>query len=371
MSEGNGPLVISGEEIQPGETRDLQIRFSESYLGTPVNIPVRVIRASAAGPRVFITGAIHGDELSGIGIIRELLFDQPPELLKGTLVCVPVVNLYGLDNHSRYLPDRRDLNRCFPGTKCGSPSSRLAHALFNEIILQCDYGIDFHTAAAQRTNYPNVRADLRHPAVRNLARMFGLELIVNSRAPRGSLRQAAVQQGIPTIILEGGEVLKIEPTVLESGMRGCQNVLRSLGMIDGQASGPPLFQVRLEKTKWVRASRGGFLRFYARPGDLVRKGEVIAANHGIFGREKDLLRAPVSGLVLGMTTMPAVKPGEPVYHLAVLTDRTFERVKKKLMQAPGDVLYRRVQTDLSTNVIFGAPIPDVAGPEGQGTQLSG
>lgn len=342
-------LEIAGERIRAGETKDLQLKFSESYLGSSVTVPIRVIRAKKPGPKMFITGAIHGDELTGVGIIRELLYDRPPQLLHGTLICVPVVNTYGFENQSRYLPDRRDLNRSFPGIQKGSPTSRLAHAIFHEVVAQCDFGLDFHSAAVRRTNYPNIRAEMRNPQVRDLARAFGCELIVNSLGPNGSLRRTAVKKGIPTLILEAGEVWKVEPGVVEIGVRGCLNLLKRAGMVEGEIE-KPLFQITIEKTQWVRASRGGFLGFHAQPGDFVSKGEGLAVNTSIFGRERHVIESPVNGVVLGMTTMPAVKPGEPVYHIANLAEKTFNRLRKQVDKSSETTFFQRMKDDLSTNI---------------------
>ena len=354
----NEKLEIGGKTIEPGQTVDLKLKFSETYLGAAISIPVRVIRAEKPGPRLFVSGAIHGDELTGIGIIRELLFGEPPELVRGTLICLPVVNLFGLQNHSRYAPDRRDLNRCFPGSPHGSISGRLAHAIFGEVISLCDYGVDFHSAAVRRTNYPNVRADMRNPKVKALARAFGSELIVNGRGPEGSLRREAVARGIPTIILEAGEIWKIEPGIVESGVRGLMNVLNYLDMIEG-AREEPLFQITIDKTQWVRAERGGFLIFHARPGQLVEEGQVLATNVNIFGRERNLLHAPARGIVIGMATMPAITPGEPVYHIATLSQRTYKRIRDRIrgQSSRTKSLFDRVRTDLSTNVMIN-PAPE-------------
>lgn len=344
-------LIIGGERIPLGTTRDINLKFSESYLGAPVTLPLRVIRARKHGPCVFLTGSIHGDELNGMGIIRELLYDQPPPLRRGTLICIPVVNLYGLEHNRRYMPDRRDLNRCFPGLESGSPTSRLAHALFHEVVKQCDYGIDFHSAAVRRTNYPNVRASLSNTRVRALAQAFGAELLLDAKGPDGSLRRTAVRHGVPTIVVEAGEVWKIEPGVVDFGIRGCLNVFKWLGMLEG-APEQPLFQVTLKKTTWVRADRGGILGFHAKPGELVEEGALIATNYNIFGKERRTMHAPVSGIVLGMATMPAVKPGEPVYHLAELSRRNFRNIARAMERLPQEELYHRIQDDLATNIII-------------------
>lgn len=342
-------FVIEGQRVPAGESRSLSLKFSESYLGSPVVVPIHVIRAKKPGPRVVLTGCVHGDELNGMGIIRDILYDQPPKLVKGTLVCVPVVNVYGLEHHTRYLPDRRDLNRSFPGMADGSLASRLAHAVFTQVVRKCDYLIDFHSAAIRRTNYPNVRVDLSSPGSHSLARAFGCELIVDGKGPLGSLRRAANNADVPSIILEAGEVWKIEPIVVEVGVRGVMNVLKSLEMVRGKPM-PPRVQTRIKRTTWVRAERGGTLSFTVNPGELVEKGQVLGVNFNIFGDERRQIMAPCDGIVLGMTTMPLVKPGDPIFHLAIISRSTLRRIRKQAEYRSSRDLYSRVRNDLATNV---------------------
>src|SRR5689334_1870957 len=201
----------NGTQIGPGESADVALHVSESYSGVTVNIPVHVRRGPIDGPVVFVTAALHGNEINGAGAIRALIQDETFKLKCGAAILVPVVNVLGFDRHSRYLPDRRDLNRCFPGSRNGSPASRLARVIFDEIISRSDFGIDLHTAALRRTNFPTLRADLSNPDVQQLAHAFGLELIINGGGPKGSFRLAATSAGCPTIVLEGGEVWKVEP----------------------------------------------------------------------------------------------------------------------------------------------------------------
>lgn len=340
---------MDGKRIEHGRTTNLNLNFSETYIGQSVSLPVKIIRASQPGPRIFLTGAVHGDELTGIGIIRSLLFDTPFKLRRGTLVCVPVVNLFGFEHGSRYLPDRRDLNRCFPGNESGSMTRRLAGRLTSEVIDKCDFGIDFHTASGDRTNYPNVRGDMRDDDVRYLARAFGAELIVNNPGPSGSLRRVAVRRGTPTIMFEAGEVGKIEPGVIEYGVRGTLNVLKHFDMIDGDPE-TPLFQVSVQRTLWVRAERGGFMNFCVAPGDVVEEGQNLAINTSIFGSERNVLTSPCSGVVLGMTTMPAVKPGEPVYHIARFGRKTYERLRRRIYEQGDGTLYKDVLQDHSRKI---------------------
>ncbi|MFG0328504.1 MAG: succinylglutamate desuccinylase/aspartoacylase family protein [Phycisphaerales bacterium] len=336
--------------IEPGERRDVSITLSQSYSGLDVRLPAHVWRAPLPGPAVFITAAVHGDEINGAGIIRRLILDPPFELHRGALLLVPVVNIQGFERHSRYLPDRRDLNRCFPGSANGSPASRLARVIFEEIVARCQFGIDLHTAAVRRTNFPNVRADMRNEELANLARAFGAELIVNGRGPKGSLRRAATDAGRPTLILEAGEVWKVEPTIVDYGLRGVRNALIHLGLVEGDPEPPP-YQVVVERSKWVRADAGGFLRFHVRPGDLLERGEPIATNTGLTGREQNILKAPRDGVVLGMTTLPAVGPGDAVCHIAYPRKGALKRIVKALGSLPDDSLHLRVREDLGTNLI--------------------
>lgn len=330
-------LIIAGQRIRVGETRDLRLKVSETYTGEPVAVPVHVIRARQPGPTVFLTAAVHGDEVNGTGVIREFVFGNPIDLRRGTLICMPVVNVFGFERHERYLPDRRDLNRMFPGSPTGSLTSRIAHRLYQEVLRKCDFGIDLHSAAEYRTNYPNVRGDLSNPGVKRLAHAFGCELIVNGKGPEGSLRRCACDAGVPTIILEAGEVAKIEPSVLQIGLAGIHNVLVELEMIRG-ARKSPIYQVEVHRTTWVRSELGGLLRFHVAPGALVEGGQPIASCESVFGEAQSVLIAPANGIVLGMVTHPAVNPGEPVCHLAHprRSLRTIRRTIERAGQATAD-----------------------------------
>lgn len=339
---------LGGHKVPAGASADLLLPVSEAYTGDPINMPVRVMHSEKAGPVVFVTAAIHGDEINGTGIIHDFLFGEPIVLTRGTLVLVPVVNVFGFESNERYLPDRRDLNRSFPGTRTGSLASRLAFTLMHEIAEKADYGIDLHSAATHRTNYPNVRADLSHPEIRGLAAAFGCALVLEGKGPVGSFRREATRMGCPTIILEAGEPLKIEPGVLQIGVQGIRNILIHLGMLDAEAVRPP-FQAIIRKTTWLRATVGGILKFHVAPGDFVNEDQPVATNYSIFGKEQNTLVASANGIVLGMTTLPAVKPGEPVCHIAVTSARALNRYRRLLGAATGDV-HQRVRRHLATNM---------------------
>lgn len=326
LSRYNKTLEIAEKKILRGTTTRVDLKISESFTGEEIFIPLQVRAAAEPGPCIFISGAIHGDELNGPGIIHEIILDTELELKSGTLILAPVINLLGLERNSRYLPDRRDLNRCFPGSPTGSLASRIAAIVFNEIVLKCDFGIDIHAAAAERTNYPNVRADLRDPLVRKLAKAFGTELIVNGVGPMGSLRSEACKVGCATICFEAGEILQVKKNVLHSGLIGVRNVLIEFGMLNGNAI-TPSYQTRVNRSFWIRADEGGFIQFSAELGQPLEAGEEIGRICDLMGKECRKLVAPKDGVVMGMTTMPIVKPGYPVCHLAI-TKKKISAIKK-------------------------------------------
>ncbi|MEQ8852026.1 succinylglutamate desuccinylase/aspartoacylase family protein [Gimesia sp.] len=343
----------NGDPIPPGTSRDVKLAVSESYSSMNVKIPIHIRRAKEDGPVVFVTAALHGDEINGTGAIRNLIQDTELHLLRGSVIFVPVLNLLAFDRHSRYLPDRRDLNRSFPGSANGSLASRMARIIFDEIVSRSDYGIDLHTASVRRTNYPNVRGDLSNKEVRRLAQAFGSEVIINGKGPQGAFRREACSIGCPTIIMEGGEVWKVEPGIVESAVRGVKNVLRDLEMLEGEHESPD-YQVIIDKTNWVRAERGGFLKFHVKPGDIVEKDQPLATNTTILGRERSMLYAPFDSVVIGMTTLPAISPGEPVCHLGKLPPETrLSRIRRS--RSEEDSLEGQVAEELSTNLVVEEP----------------
>lgn len=319
-----------------------------------VEIPIHIRRAAADGPVVFVTAALHGDEINGTGAVRQLIQDEDLRLLKGSLILIPVLNILAFDRHSRYLPDRRDLNRHFPGSPTGSLASRMANTIFEEIVSRCDFGIDLHTAALRRTNYPNVRGDMTDPEVRHLAEAFGSEIIISSKGPKGAFRREACRFGCPTIVMEGGEVWKVEPGIVESASRGVKNILRSLDMLDGELESPK-YQVVVERSKWIRAEKGGFLQFHVSPGDIIEKGQPLATNTTLLGHERSMLHAPFDAAVIGMTTLPAISPGEPVCNLGKLPKGSKPAQLRRQRSEGVDGLEERISEDLASNVLVVEP----------------
>lgn len=340
--------VWGDRTVAPGESRDLELKIAESYSGMTMHIPMHVRRGKADGPVVFVTAAVHGDEINGTGAVRSLILDETFHIDAGAVILIPVVNLLGFDRHSRYLPDRRDLNRCFPGSARGSLASRMARIIFDEVVSRCDYGIDLHTASVRRTNFPNVRADLTNPKVRRIAEAFGSEVILAGKGPKGSFRREASAAGCPTIILEAGEVWKVERGIVEYATRGIRNVLIELGMCSGEPA-LPAYQTIIERSKWIRSEKGGFLQFHVSPGEMVTKGQPVATNTSLLGRENNTLLAPFGGFVLGMTTLPATTPGEPVFNIGQVA-AGIKRLNRIRGQLATEHPHERMRDDLATNV---------------------
>jgi uncharacterized protein len=319
-------LKIGGREIRRGTVEQIHLKASEYYTATPVNLPVTVIRGEERGPTVFLTAAIHGDELNGVEIVRRVMTGYNAQQLKGTLICVPVVNRVGFLTHTRYLPGRRDLNRYFPGDPRGNAAARYAHALFTEIVVRSRYGMDLHTASLGRTNLPHVRADMASRGVRKLARAFGTEIIIDSPGPPRTLRHAA------TIIFESGETFRFQQNMVARGVAGVRSVLAALGMTADQPK-EPRFRVIVKVSEWVRSVKGGIADILVRPGEIIYAGEEIASITNPFGREVSMVRSPLTGLIIGITTMPMVNPGDAICHIAKL-EKTLHTVEKYCITEP-------------------------------------
>ncbi len=329
--------------------KNFYLEIAESYTGINIRLPLMVWRGEEEGPTVFVSGAVHGDEINGSGTIREIITGTPFKMKRGTLVLIPVVNIQGFERQTRYMPDRRDLNRYFPGSKTGSVTSRLAEVVYREIICHCDYGIDLHTAAVRRTNFPHVRADMTHEKCRMMAEVFGTEVVIDSPGPEGCLRYEATKAGCPTIVLEGGEVSKVETAYVETAIRGISSVLSQLNMIDEDVETPE-HQIVCDSTKWLRAQSGGFLQFHVSPGDTVVKGQKISTNTGLLGSEIGVILAPCPGVIIGMSTMPAVSPGDPVVHLALTTKKDLKEIEAFIDSIDDESLEGRNRDDFATNI---------------------
>lgn len=309
---------IGDQKIAPGERMTFDLTVPPLYTHTDVSMPIQAIHGKRPGPKLFICAAIHGDEINGIEIIRRLVRLPILQRLRGTLLAVPVVNVYGFINQSRYLPDKRDLNRSFPGSKTGSLAARLAHLFMEEVVAHCTHGIDLHTATFHRDNLPQIRALVDDPETKQLAYAFGSPVILNSDLRDGSLRQAVVDLGIPILLYEAGEALRFNELAIRAGVNGIISVMQEIGMLPParRRKKPRVEPVIARSSSWVRAPQSGILHALKALGDHVRKGETMAMIADPFGERTEDVIAASSGIVVGRTNLPLVHEGEALYHMA-------------------------------------------------------
>ena len=310
-------LKIGEHTILPGQTMKIDLPVAKLYTDADVHLPIYIIRGKKPGPTIFVSAAVHGDELNGIEIIRRLINLERFKISSGTLIAVPMVNVYGVVNQTRYMPDRRDLNRSFPGSSKGSLAARVANIFLKEIVSHCDYGIDLHTGAIHRSNLPQIRAQLVDEETLELAKAFGVPVILNSDIIDGSLRDAAVDHGTKVLLYEAGEALRFDEFSIRAGIQGVVNVLRHLKMIPkGRASKKKLTQFIANNSGWVRASSSGIATHHFELGDQVIKGDVLADIGSPYGETLGEVVANKSGVIIGKQNIPLVQEGEAMYHIA-------------------------------------------------------
>ena len=310
-------IKIGDVSVSPGDSVIIDVPMGSLYTHAPMSLPVQVVRGRREGPTLFVSAAIHGDEINGVEIIRRLLRLPSLKNLRGTLLAIPIVNVYGFINHSRYLPDRRDLNRSFPGSDRGSMAARLAGLFLTEIVDKCDYGIDLHTAAVHRDNLPQIRANLDDPETARIAHAFHVPVLLNSNLRDGSLRQVAADRGIPILLYEAGEALRFDEHSIRAGVKGIVAVMRELGMLPATSRSRKHAEPLVARSStWVRADGSGILRAIAKLGTRVRKGETIGMISDPFGQKELSVTANASGIIIGRTNMPLVNEGEGLFHIA-------------------------------------------------------
>lgn len=311
------PLVLLQSEVMPGTTTRLSWSPSVSFMGISAPTAVLVLNGVKPGPTLCLTAAVHGDELNGIEIVRRVLYNIDPKELSGSIVGVPIVNLEGFRGGSRYLADRRDLNRFFPGNPDGSSAARIAHSFFHEVVSHCDMLIDLHTGSFRRTNLPQLRADLNYPEVDALSRKMGAIVVLQSEGAQGSLRRAATENGIPAVTLEAGAPHELQKSAVEYGVKSVENALNGLGLIDRrkfwQSDDEPVYY----KSTWVRAREGGILLSEVALGKSVKQGELLGAVTDPITNQRDEIRSPHSGRVIGMASNQVMHPGFAAYHIGI------------------------------------------------------
>ncbi len=313
-------MEIGGTSVRAGRQGEIELPVAKLVTGSPLSMPVLVLHGASDGPTIWINAAIHGDELNGTEIIRRVISEINPRELSGTILAVPVVNLPGFMASSRYLPDRRDLNRLFPGSARGSLGGRIARLFMTEIVARCSVGIDFHTGSDHRTNVPQIRADLDDPQTFELATAFGAPVIMHAATRDGSLRQAGADAGATVLLYEAGEAWRFDEDAIETGVRGTRNVLSALGMIApiktrrrAKGTNKP---ITCRGSKWVRARRSGIALLWVKPAEQVTKGQTIGQIHDTFGRRLSQVKATTAGVVVGLNLDPIVNQGDAMVHIA-------------------------------------------------------
>jgi predicted deacylase len=311
-------FVCGGREVAPGTAATIEIPLPLLYTHNPVALPARVVHGRRDGPTLLVCAGVHGDELNGMEVIRRLVGLPPLERLRGTLLAVPVVNVYGFVRHSRYLPDRRDLNRSFPGSEKGSLTARLAHVFVTELVSRCSHGIDLHTGAVHRENLPQIRGTFDPDSdVERMARAFATPVMLDSRLRDGSLRQAAADLGAAMIVYEAGEALRFDEVAVRAGVRGVLGVMRELGMLPARGRSKPRKESVLARSShWVRAPQSGVLRAVVPLGARVARGELLGFIADPLGGNEAAVSAPDPGVVIGKLNLPLVNEGEALYHIA-------------------------------------------------------
>ena len=314
-------VVVGKQEVSPGTRKTVELDVANLYTHAHLSMPVHVINGRADGPTLFLTAAIHGDELNGVEIIKRVIKRPVLKSLKGCILAVPVVNVFGFIEQSRYLPDRRDLNRSFPGRMTGSLAARLAHMVVTEIVANSNFGIDLHTGAVHRTNFPQIRANLSDPDSRRMANAFGAPVVIDANVREGTLRAYAGSQGVPTLLYESGEALRLDELSIEAGVNGVIRVLRELGMLPAHTKAAQVVEpTYANDTSWVRAPMSGIINMRCRLGQRVKSQQVLAKISDPFGEIETDVVAPAGGIVIGRSTSPLTHEGDALFNLARFDD---------------------------------------------------
>ncbi len=327
-------ITIGGTCVQPGERATIDLPIARLYTHTEMTLPVHVVHGKKDGPVLFVSAAIHGDEINGVEIVRRLLKLKLLKSLKGTLIAIPIVNVFGFINRSRYLPDRRDLNRSFPGSYSGSLASHLARLFMDEIVAKCSHGIDLHSGSGHRTNLPQIRATLDNPEVEKLAYAFGAPVIVNARLRDSSLREAVIDLGIPMLLFEGGESLRFNEHPIAIGLKGIVSVMRELGMLPKKERKKTPQPVVVKGTSWVRANKSGIVHSALPLGTFVKKNQIMAYIIDPIGDNEEKLLAPFEGIIIGCLNLPLVHKGDALFHLASAESRQELEEISEMVLAP-------------------------------------
>jgi len=308
--------MIGDTTVKPGETASISLPIADLYTSTSLSMPVKVICGRRAGPVLFVSAAIHGDELNGVEVVRRLLKRSALKSIRGTLIAVPIVNVHGFLDQSRYLPDRRDLNRSFPGSAKGSIAARMANTFVKEIIAKADYGIDLHTGAINRSNLPQIRANIDDQETLALAKAFGTAVVLNSTIRDGSLRACAAERGFPMLIYEAGEALRFDELSIRAGLQGIIKVMRHLGMLPTSKTAKAMVPVIADGTSWARAPASGIVTHKVNLGVRVAEGQRLAFVGDPLGKGEVAVEAPFDGVIIGRSNLPLAHEGDALFNVA-------------------------------------------------------
>jgi predicted deacylase len=311
---------FGGVTINPGERATVELPMARLYTSNEMTLPVHVIHGRRSGPVLFVSAAVHGDEINGVEIIRRLLTSKSIKDMRGTLLAIPVANPFGFIQRARYLPDRRDLNRSFPGSLKGSLAGRIAHLFMTEIASRCDFGIDLHTGSNFRSNLPQIRACLDDPKTIELATAFGAPVVVPSELREGSLREAVAALGKPVLVFEGGEALYFNESVIRTGLQGIIRLMRYTGMLSASKRAKHRESIITDRTSWVRAGMSGIFSRKVQLGGFVKRGTLIGTLSDPLGDEMEDIHAPYTGVVIGQLNIPLAHEGDALIHLAKVPD---------------------------------------------------
>ena len=318
IKNNSAPIVIFGESIIPGESKTINVEIARLHTTTKLNIPVIVRRSKIDGPVVLFSAGIHGDEINGVEIVRQLISKKINRPKKGTIICIPIINVYGFVNKSREFPDGRDLNRVFPGSKTGSLASRFAFHILTEIMPVVNYAVDFHAGGASRFNAPQIRLAQHNEELKILADVFNAPFTLYSKNIAGSFRSASEKLNVKMLLFEGGKSLDINNQIADEGINGVKRLLSHLDMLDPkhnviQQKTPSIY---IEKSGWVRAKCSGLLHDYNTIGTFLKKGSVLATITDPYGKFERKVKAPNDGYVINANLSPIVYEGDAIYHMS-------------------------------------------------------
>lgn len=314
------PIQIDGQKIKAGEQVDLALNIARLPSGTDIHMPVHVYRSKKDGPTLLLTGGMHGDEVNGIEIVRKFLDSRLVKQIQcGSIVAVPIINVYGFINFSRDVPDGKDVNRSFPGNTEGSLASLVAHTMSKKILPEVDLGVDFHTGGASRTNFPQTRFDPEDRTAADIAKAFSAPFTLHSPVIKGSFRETAHKMGVSVVTFEGGETLRIDPQTVEEGLEGIKRLMKHLGMLS-KAPKAPRSQRFFSESSWVRADVSGLFRHRKASGKKVKEGQTIGYISSPTNEYSVKVKSPFNGYIIGHNNFPLIHKGDALFHIGIESD---------------------------------------------------